>query len=92
MKKDDGLYDDCDIEYTLAAHLDAFIFSNSKRNMMNFRKLDGFYNIKMYYSDTDGLYKEENIGMYWKEPSWLGEGFVKTKTIMKIVVYSMDCY
>ena len=37
LEKDDGLdNNDCDIKISLPAHLGAFGFSNSKRNMNNF--------------------------------------------------------
>ena len=63
MKKDDGLDDDCNIKNTLPAHLGGFILSNSKRIMNNFiRKIDGFYTINVYISDTDSLYIEKK---YW---------------------------
>ena len=35
MKKDDGLDGDNDVKNTLPSHLEAFILSNSKRNMKN---------------------------------------------------------
>ena len=63
MKKDDGLDDDCDIKSTLPAVLGACILSNSKRVMINFiREINGFYNISIYYGDTDSLYIEKK---YW---------------------------
>ena len=66
MKKDDGLDHDCDIKNTLPAVLGAFNLSNSKRIMNNFiREINGFYNNSIYYGDTDSLYIEKNIGMYW---------------------------
>ena len=63
MKKDDGLDDDCDIKNTLPAVLGAFIIANSRRIMNNFiREINGFYNNKIYYTDTDSLYIEKK---YW---------------------------
>ena len=63
MKKDDGLDDDCDIENILPSVLGDFILSNSKRIMNNFiREINGFYNISIYYADTDSLHIEEK---YW---------------------------
>ena len=61
MKKDDGLEDDCDIKNTLPAVLGAFILGNSRRIFNNFiREKNGFYNISIYYGDTDSLYIEKN--------------------------------
>ena len=63
LKKDDGLEEDNDIKNTLASPLGAFILSNSKRIMNNFiREINGFYNISIYYGDTDSLYIGKN---YW---------------------------
>ena len=63
MRKEDGLYDDCDIKNTLPAHSSAFILSNSERNMNTFmRKNYGFYTNNIYYSDSDSLYIEKK---YW---------------------------
>ena len=63
MKKDDGLDDDCDIKNTLPAVLGAFILANSRRIMNNFiRKINGFYENNVYYTDTDSLYIEKK---YW---------------------------
>ena len=60
MKKDDGLHDDCDNKNTLPAVLGAFLLSNNKRIMNNFvRKINGFYNIRINYGDTDSLYLEK---------------------------------
>ena len=66
LKKDDGLEGDNDVKNTLPSHLGAFILSNSKRIMNNFiREINGFYNNSIYYTDTDSLYIEKNIGMCW---------------------------
>ena len=59
MKKDDGLDVDCDIQNNLPAYLGSFILSNSKLNMNNFtREMNGFYNSKVFHTDTDSLYIE----------------------------------
>ena len=64
LKKDDGLEGDNDVKNTLPSHLGAFILSNSKRILNNFiREINGFYNNSIYYTDTDSLYIEKNIGM-----------------------------
>ena len=40
------------------------MLSNSKRNMNNFiREINGFYDNKRYYEDTDSLYIEKNLRM-----------------------------
>ena len=40
-------------------HLGAFVLSNSKRIMNNFKQaIDGFYSNDVYYTDTDSLYIE----------------------------------
>ena len=64
MKKDDELDYDCDIKnLPLPAVLRAFILSNSRRIMNNFiREINVFYNISIYYGDTDSLYKKKK---YW---------------------------
>ena len=58
LKKDDGLDDkDCDIKNSLPAHLGVFSLIISKRIMNNFiGEMNGFYNINIYYTDTDSLY------------------------------------
>ena len=63
MKNDDGLDGDNNVKNTLPSHLGAFISSNSKRNMNIFiREINVFYNISIYYGDTDSLYIDKN---YW---------------------------
>ena len=58
-EKDDGLDGDNDVKKTLPSHLGSFILSNSERTMNNFiREKNGFYNISLYYGDTDSLYIE----------------------------------
>ena len=57
MRRDDGLDDDCDIKNILAAYLEPFKLSNSKRNMnILFRQINGFFNNGIYFGDTDSLY------------------------------------
>ena len=59
-KKNDGLDGDNDVKNTLPSHLGAFLLSISKRNMNNFiREINGFYNNKTYYGDTDSVYIEK---------------------------------
>ena len=63
LKKDDGLEGDNDVKNILPSHLGASILSNSKRIMNNFiREINGFYNNRIYYGDTDSLYIEKK---YW---------------------------
>ena len=63
LRNDDGLEGDNDVKNTLPSHLGAFILNNSKRIMNNFiREINGFYNISIYYGDTDSMYIEKN---YW---------------------------
>ena len=63
MRKDDGLDDDCDIKNTLPAVLGAFILDNSGGNINEFiREINRFYNINIYYTDTDRVYIEKK---YW---------------------------
>ena len=63
FRKDDGLEGDNDVKNTLPSHLGAFILSNIKRIMNNFiRKINGFYNNSIYYTDTDSLYIQKK---YW---------------------------
>ena len=50
----------------MPSHLEAFILSNSKRNMNNFiMENKGFYNNSLYYTDLDSFYIEKIIGMNW---------------------------
>ena len=57
MEKEDGLGGKYDVINTLPSHLGAFTLSNSKRIMNNFiKKVNGFYNNIIYYSDCDSLY------------------------------------
>ena len=56
FKNYDGLGSDRDVENKFSSHLDAFIFSNSKRNMTGFiGEMKKFYNNSFYYSDTDSF-------------------------------------
>ena len=57
LKKDDNLNGDNDVKNALPSHPGAFIESNSKRIMNSFiREITAFYNIRIYYGDTDSLY------------------------------------
>ena len=59
MKDDEGSQDEVKKVNTKPLHLGAFVLSNSERNMNNFiHAIDGFYNIDVYYTDTDSLYKK----------------------------------
>ena len=76
MKKDDG----CDIKNTSPAVLGAFILSNSKRIMNNFiREVIGFYNISIYYGDTDSLYIEKKYWDVLDKANLVGEGLCQSK-------------
>ena len=60
LKTDDGLDSDNVVKNTLPSQLGTFIISNIKRIMNNFiREINGFYNISIYYGDTDSLYIEK---------------------------------
>ena len=66
MKQDDELDGDNDINNTLTSHLGDSIFKNSKRNINKlFKTINGLYKKNFYYKDTDGLYLEKKIGMFW---------------------------
>ena len=59
LKNDEGLQDEVKKVNTMPLHLGAFVLSNSKRNMNNFKNaIDGFYTNDVYYTDTDSLYIE----------------------------------
>ena len=59
MKKDEELDDDNYVENILLLHWGAVVLSNSKRRVNNFDKeITNFYNINIYFSDTDSLYIE----------------------------------
>ena len=84
MKKDDRLDDDCDIKNTLPAVLGAFILSNSKRIMNYFiREINGFYNISIYYGDTDSLYKEKKYWDVLDKANLVGEELCQCKNDYK---------
>ena len=62
MKDDIGLQDEVKKVNTMRLHLG--VLSNSKRIMNNFlHAIDGFYSNDVYYTDTDSLYIEKNIGI-----------------------------
>ena len=84
MKKDDGLDDDCDIKNTLPAVLGAFILSKNKRIMINFiREVNGFYNKRIYYGDTDSLYLEKKFWDVLDKANSVGEDFWQAKNDYK---------
>ena len=59
MKDDEGLQDEVNKFNTMPLHLDAFVLSNSKRNMNSLiHALRCFYSNDVYYTDTDSLYIE----------------------------------
>ena len=59
MKKHDGLDDVCPFKNSLPGHLRVFILRNSKRIMYNFfREINGFYNYKIYFTNTDSICNE----------------------------------
>ena len=93
MKKDDGLNDDCDIKNTLPAVLGDFILSNGKRIMNNFiSEINGFYNISIYYGDTDSLYIEKNNWDVLDKTNLVGEGLCQGKNIFIKQVVSFTVY
>ena len=60
FKKDDALDADNDTKNVLPFHLGAFNLSNSRTIMNSFnREINGFYNINIYYGDTDSFYIEK---------------------------------
>ena len=84
MKEDDGLDDGCDNKNTLSPVLGAFILSNSKRIMKNFiREINGFYNISIYYGDTDSLYIEKKYWDVLDKANLVGEGLCQGKNDYK---------
>ena len=84
MKKDDGLDDDCDIKNTLPAVLGAFILANSRRIMNKFiREMNGFYNINLYYTDTDSLYFEKKFWDVLDKANSIGENLCQGKNDYK---------
>ena len=61
MRKDEGLDGDSVVKNRLHSYLREFILSKNKRMKNNFiREKNGFYNINVYYTDTDSLYIEKN--------------------------------
>ena len=65
VKKYDGLDGDNDVKNTLPSHLGAFLSGIIQRIMNNFiREINGFYNNKIYYGDTDSAYIEKRVMMY----------------------------
>ena len=65
FKNYDGLESDRNVENKYSSHLDAFIFSNSKRNITRFiGETKRFYKNSIYYSDTDSFYIEKKLGCF----------------------------
>ena len=63
MRKDEGLDGDSVVKNRLHSYLREFILSKNKRMKNNFiREKNGFYNINVYYTDTDSLYIEKTLG------------------------------
>ena len=80
LKKYDGLDGDNDVKNTLPSLLGAFILSNSKRSMNNFvREINGFYNISIYYRDTDTLYIEKTYWDVLDKAKLVGKNFWQCK-------------
>ena len=64
LKDEEGLIDEVKKVNPLPLQLAVFILSNSKRIMNNFiHAIDGFYTNDVYYTDTDSLNIEKNIGI-----------------------------
>ena len=64
MIDDKGLEDEVKKFNTVPLHLVAFVLSNSKKtNKFFIQAVDGFYTNHVYYTDTESLYIEKNIGI-----------------------------
>ena len=64
MIDDAGLEDEVKKLNTMPLHLGAFVISNSKRILNNvIHANNGFHTDDVYYTDTDSLYIEKNIGL-----------------------------
>ena len=60
FEKDDGLDGKNDVKNPLPSHLGSIRISNIKRIMKHFiRKINGFFNNNVFYTDTDSLYSEK---------------------------------
>ena len=65
MEEDEGVddYDKAKSVNTMPSHFGSYILSHSKRLMNDvIKKIDGFYNNCIYYTDTDSLYIHKK---YW---------------------------
>ena len=78
-----------DLKNTMPLHLGIFVLSKNERLMTDFVfAIDGFKEMKKYYSDTDSLYIEEKINSVNKK---VGKGMGCKKVIMAVVVFFMLC-
>ena len=92
LKQHEALECEADLKNTMPAHSGTFIPSNSKRIMNKLLRLsDGFETINAYYSNTDNLYNEKSIRVFYIRLNWLQKSYVEVKTIIKRVVSSKDC-
>ena len=74
LEDDEGVddYDEAKSINTLPSHFGSYILSHSERLMNDvFRQIGGFYNNKIYYTDTDSLYIHKK---YWSD--LVDNGFV----------------
>ena len=65
LEEDEGVddYDKAKSVNTMPSHFGSYILSHSKRLMNDvIKKIDGFYNNSIYYTDTDSLYIHKK---YW---------------------------
>ena len=74
LEDDEGVddYDKAKSVKTMPSHFGSFILSHSKRLMDDvINQIDGFYNLSIYYTDTDSLYFRRK---YWSD--LVDNGFV----------------
>ena len=84
IKDDEGLEDHVKEINTMPLHLGAFVLSNSKRIMNNFKHaIDGFYSKDVFYTDTDSLYIENKHWDKSKEKNLFGENRLQGKNDYK---------
>ena len=93
LRLDEGVDGEIDNKNTMPSQLGAFILSNSKRIMNNFVEvIDGFKSNIVFYQDTDSLYIEKKHWKILNSVGYVEVIYFKLRTIMAMVVYSLDCF
>ena len=84
MSDDAELEDEVKKLNTMPLHLEAFVLSNSKRIMNDFKHaINGFYTNDIYYTDTDSLYIENKHWDELNESGLVGKNLLQGKNDYK---------